>query len=400
MEKRILIFTNHFNPEYFKINDIVNWIKENGNQVTVVTGNPNYPKGKIYPGYSVLGSREKTDNLSVYRLPLIPRGNGSKIRLIFNYLSYFLSSFIFTLLILLPKKKFDKVFVHHTSPPFIFLPALFYKWIKRSELILWDLDMWPQTLEATGVIKSQRSLTILETIFERLYKEFDFILLGSKHFEEIASKRVAPLAIKYFPNWADSIFETYNPKNRNIDFSKKITITYSGNIGEAQNLEKLIEAVTLTTNKKIEVRMIGNGRNKEALEKLVLAKKVSQKIKFFDSVNSSELIHYFETSDFLFLSLKESPIFSKTVPAKLQTYLAVGIPIIGLISGESKAIIEKNNVGFCAKAGDISGLVQILNSLTNLNDHEYQLMKNNALRVYKTNYSSNQRRKELIKLLS
>ena len=97
MEKRVLIFTNHFDPEYFKINDIVDWIKDKGNEVTVVTGNPNYPNGKIYRGYSSLGSYEKKKNLSVYRLPLVPRGNGSKLRLILNYLSYFKVSFIFTL---------------------------------------------------------------------------------------------------------------------------------------------------------------------------------------------------------------------------------------------------------------------------------------------------------------
>ena len=95
MEKRVLIFTNHFDPEYFKINDIVYWIKNNGNEVTVVTGNPNYPKGKLFPGYSMLGSYEKKNNLSVFRLPLIPRGNGSKLRLILNYLSYFKVSFLF-----------------------------------------------------------------------------------------------------------------------------------------------------------------------------------------------------------------------------------------------------------------------------------------------------------------
>ena len=399
MEKRVLIFTNHFDPEYFKINDIVDWIKHNGNKVTVVTGNPNYPKGKIYHGYSTFGSFEKKENLSVYRLPLIPRGKGSKLGLILNYLSYFKVSFLFTLFYLIPKKKFDVVLVHHTSPPFIFIPALLYKRIKKPQLYLWDLDMWPQTLEATGILKSKSVLKLLERIFKSFYKGFDLIYLGSKHFEKIAFKRVDSSLIKHFPNWADSIFEKAKLKGASISGKEKIIISYTGNIGESQDLESLVEAVSLIENRNFEIRLIGDGRNKKSLINLVSKKGLNDDIKFFDSVKPKELLNYFEESHFLYLSLKNTPLFEKTVPAKFQTYLAVGIPIIGYISGETNDLISKHNLGFSCKSNDVNQLVSILKNISTLKDKDYQEMRCNCKSIYAAKYHSKKRKNDIQNLI-
>ena len=399
MEKRVLIFTNHFDPEYFKINDIVNWIKDNGNEVTVVTGNPNYPKGKIYDGYSALGSFEKKENLSVYRLPLIPRGKGSKLGLILNYLSYFKVSFIFTLFYLIPKKKFDVVLVHHTSPPFIFIPALLYKKIKKSQLCLWDLDMWPQTLEATGILKSKAILKLLERIFKSFYKGFDLIYLGSKHFEKIALKRVDSSFIKHFPNWADSIFENAKLKSASISGNEKIIISYTGNIGESQDLESLVEALSLIDDRNFEIRFIGDGRNKKTLIDLVSNKGLNDFIKFIDSVKPKELLNYYEESHFLYLSLKSKPLFEKTVPAKFQTYLAVGIPIIGYISGETNDLIIKHNLGLSCESNDINQLATLLRKISTLKDKDYQVMKINCKSLYINEYHSTSRKDVILNLI-
>ena len=399
MEKKVLIFTNHFEPEYFKINDIVDWIKHNGNEVTVVTGNPNYPKGKIYQGYSAFGSFEKKDNLSVFRLPLIPRGNGGKLRIMLNYLSYFIVSFIFTLFYLIPKNKFDKVLVHHTSPPFIFIPALLYKRIKKSQLYLWDLDMWPQTLEATGILKLKSVLKILERIFKSFYKGFDLIYLGSKHFEKIASKRVDSSIIQHFPNWADSIFEKAKLKSASISGNEKIIISYTGNIGKSQDLESLINAVSLIEDRNFEIRLIGDGRNKKFLINLVNKKGLHDVIKFFESVTPNELLNHFEDSHFLYLSLKKTPLFEKTVPAKFQTYLAVGIPIIGYISGETNDLINKHNLGFTCESNDINQLATILRKMSALKNNNYQEMKFNCKSMYIKKYHSATRKDDILNLI-
>ena len=156
MSKRILILTNHFFPEYFKINDISKWFHES-NTVSVITGNPNYPFGKIYKGYSIFGSIENNDlSGTIYRLPLIPRGNSGLYRILLNYISFFISQMIFIFWVSFFHKKYDIIFIHHTSPPLIFVPAIFYKIIRKAKIIFWDLDMWPHSLESQGVLKSKR----------------------------------------------------------------------------------------------------------------------------------------------------------------------------------------------------------------------------------------------------
>ena len=203
MAKRILIYTNHFDPEHFKINEAVSWLTQEGLQLHLITGWPNYPEGKIFKGYGPFkNSFERRENLTIRRLPLFPRGNGSKLRLIINYLSYFFSTFFYTLFLILFKKKFDKVLVHHTSPFLIAIPAIFYKVIKRTETILWDLDLWPQSLEAVNIINSKIVLNWIEKGVKILYEKFDLILVGSKSFVKIALQRVTHDRVYYFPNWA------------------------------------------------------------------------------------------------------------------------------------------------------------------------------------------------------
>ena len=398
MEKRILIFTNHYDPEYFKINDVVQWISEKSPSISVITGNPNYPSGNLFKGFSVFGSKEIVkEGLTIYRLPLITRGKGTRLRIAFNYLSYFLSSTIFTLWCIFFHKKYNTIFVHHTSPPLLFLPALLYKKIKKSKAILWDLDMWPQTLEAMDIIKNKYGINLLESIFKQFYKVFDKVLIGSKSFEKIASKRIAEHKIEYFPNWADHIFEILNFKINPPKLEDKIIITYAGNLGEAQGLEVLIKAIKESTNDKIVFNIIGSGRHKHKLKKLVSEKNLGSSIIFFDKVTTKDLIPFFENTHYLYLSLKDNSIFSETVPAKLQTYLSIGKPIISSISGEAKDILTHNNCGFHLDSGDELGLTKTFNHLGNVSKSQYAKFSKNSKRLYQLNFLSKNRKTQIFK---
>lgn len=400
MEKRILVYTNHYDPEYFKINDVVQWIYEKGAVVSVITGNPNYPSGKLFKGFSLLGSVETAKNgLTIYRLPLIPRGNGTKFRIVLNYLSYFLCTMAFTMWCLFFHKKYDTVFVHHTSPPLLFLPALFYKKIRKSKGILWDLDMWPQTLEAMGILKSKKGISLLEIVFKQFYKAFDKVLIGSKSFEKIANKRIPDHKIYYFPNWADHIFETLNLKINPPKLRDKIIITYTGNIGEAQGFEVLIEAIRASGKNNIEFNFVGSGRYKKKLQKLVSESNLESSIIFFDPVTSIDLIPFFDKTHYLYLSLKDTPLFFKTVPAKLQTYLASAKPIISSISGEARDLLIENNCGFNVGAGDKKGLIDIFEKLDQVSFVDYQTFSQNSHQLFKTQFSSFKRRKQLADIL-
>ena len=396
MEKRVLIFTNHFYPEYFKINDVVDWFCSENITTSVVTSNPNYPKGKIFKGFSVFGSKKTHKSATVYRLPVIPRGDGNKLTLSLNYLSYFFSLILFTVWLIIFQKKYDTLLIHHTSPPFLFVPAFMYKKIKGAKVILWDLDMWPQTLSSVGIIKSKGLINFLEGLFKWFYNQFDHILLGSESFKEFAQKRVNLNKTLYFPNWADLVFESQKPNERIFDPTKRVIISYTGNIGQAQDLQSLVKAVKLSKNINYEVRLIGDGRAKEFLKSLVLSEGLNDQIKFYDSVDSQKLLGFFKESDFLYLSLNSSPLFSKTVPAKFQTYLASGVPIIGLISGETNSLIKENNLGFVSKAGDINGLSKIFDNLSKLEDPQYQKMKSYCKDLYQSRFSSSLRKKDLL----
>ena len=398
MEKRILIFTNHYDPEYFKINDVVQWISEKNATISVITGNPNYPSGKLFKGFSAFGSKEIVkDGLTIYRLPLITRGNGSKLRIVLNYLSYFLSSTLFTLWCVFSHKKYSTIFVHHTSPPLLFLPALLYKKIKKSKAILWDLDMWPQTLEAMEIIKNKRCINLLERIFKQFYKSFDKVLIGSKSFETIACKRIPKHKIEYFPNWSDYAFERLNLKIKPPMPDDKIIVTYTGNIGEAQGFEVLIEAIEASGKNNFKFNFVGSGRYKEQLKKLVSINNLGSVVTFFDPVSTKDLIPFFENTHYLYVSLKDTPIFSKTVPAKLQTYLAVGKPIISSISGEAKDLLIQNNCGFHFESEEKFGLIETFKHFGNVSSSQYTEFSKNSKRLYQSNFLSVNRKKQIFK---
>lgn len=399
MEKRVLIFTNHFYPEYFKINDVADWFCSENITTTVVTSNPNYPKGKIFKGFGIFGSKKSHKTATVYRLLVIPRGGGNKLILSLNYLSYFFSLFLFTFWLIVTHRKYDTLLIHHTSPPLLFLPALFYKKIKGAKVMLWDLDMWPHTLSSVGIIKSKGLINFLEGLFKWFYNQFDHILLGSEPFKEFAQKRVPLKKTFYFPNWADLVFESQKPIKKIFDPTKKVIISYTGNIGQAQDLESLVKAVKLSKNNNYEIRLIGDGRAKKSLKSLVSSKGLNNQIKFYDSVDSQKLLGFFKESDFLYLSLNNSPLFSKTVPAKFQTYLASGVPVIGLISGETNLLVKENNLGFASNAGDVNGLSRIFDSLSKLQDPQYQKMKSNCKELYQSRFSSSLRKKDLLSLI-
>ena len=207
MAKRILVYTNHYYPEQFKINDIVEWLNSFNYQVRVITCMPNYPSGKFYKGYNFFKSFvERNNNIIVNRLPVIPRGTGSSIMIILNYLSYFISCSLFTLYLGLFIKKYDVILVHHTSPFFIAINPILYGWFKKSKKVLWDLDIWPETLQAVGIIKSKKIINSLKKIVSYVYSFYDKILISSNGLKPIVRERFKG-SIEYFPNWADKNIE-------------------------------------------------------------------------------------------------------------------------------------------------------------------------------------------------
>ena len=400
MAKRVLVYTNHFFPEHFKINEAVDWLIISGFEVHVVTGWPNYPSGKIYKGYGFLKkSYEKKGNLSIRRLPLIPRGSASKIRLVINYLSYFFSSFIYTLFLILFEKKYQKVLVHHTSPFLIAISAVLYKKTRGAKAYLWDLDLWPQTLEAVGIIKSIFLLKLIEKGVVKLYKNFETVFIGSNSFKEIALKRVDHNNIFYFPNWAEKIIEeNIILSDLKIDLDlEALKIMYTGNLGTAQDFESLCKVIIKNKNKKIQWIFIGEGRFKVKMKQLLFNEIKKDKVIFIPHQKLENIPTWVEKADFLYLSLNDSKLFNLTVPAKLQTYMAMGKPILAMINGEGASIIEKAECGFSSPPGDFGALDELINKGFNTSLDDRRKLGNNGKVFYNKYFFSGIRERQLIK---
>ena len=403
MAKRVLIYTNHFYPEQFKINEIVSWLSETDHQIRVVTGLPNYPSGKIMNGYkNSLENKKyvKNNNIKINRLLLIPRGNGSYFRILMNYSSYFISCILFTFFIAITKKKYDIVIVHHTSPPLILIHPIIYSLFHKSKKYVWDLDVWPDTLVGLDIIKSKNIFNLIEFIIKKIYSYYDSILIGSKSFEEIIQKRYNGKII-YFPNWAEKPIENNEIKSNKIIKipQNKFIIMYTGNIGEAQNFQELVPRLKFI-NKNIHWVFIGDGRYKKSFIKLLSKYNLSEKVTLFNQIPVDEIPTYVSKADCLFLSLRDKEIFSKTVPAKLQSYMAMQKPILAVLKGEGADIIKKSKCGFVETNGDYDNLIKLANMISKKSEAELSNLSNNARDFYKSNYKSIDRKKELLKLLN
>ena len=395
MAKRILIYTNHFYPEQFKINEIVEWLSIRESHIRIITGLPNYPSGKIIKEYSNIFK----DNVIINRLFLIPRGSGSNLMLIINYLSYFISCFFFTIYIALFKKKYDVVFVHHTSPIFIAFHPVVYSFFKKTKKILWDLDIWPESLQAVGVVKSSFIISSLEIMVKWVYSKYDSILVSSKSLFSVVKQRFDGRII-YFPNWADKVIED-NIINDTSSFSintKKFNIVYTGNIGKSQNFKSLLKTIEHVDDN-IHWTFVGDGRFKSHLINQIDQNNLNSKVSFIDQVSIDLIPSIVSKADSLFLSLKSDVIFSKTVPAKLQTYMALGKPIIGVLEGEGAKLIVDSDCGIVEENYNYEELAKKINSFASINSSELINKGENAKKYYFKHFSSLIRKKEILNLI-
>tara|TARA_Y100001935_G_scaffold248034_1_gene244690 strand:- start:1956 stop:3170 length:1215 start_codon:yes stop_codon:yes gene_type:complete len=402
MAKRILIYTNHYYPEQFKINDVVDWLHSMGYKIRVVTCIPNYPSGRFHKGYNLFNSFiERKNNIIINRLPLIPRGNGNSFMLILNYLSYFISCSLLTLYLGLFIKKYDLILVHHTSPLLVAINPIIYGLFKKSRKILWDLDIWPETLEAVEIIKSKSIINSLKKVVSYIYSFYDTILISSLGLERIVRERYDG-NIEYFPNWADRNIEDLKiDSNIKLNIpNNKFVIMYTGNMGKSQNFESLIKTIRyFDDTKKILWIFVGNGRFKNRFINKLSTEKLEHNCLFIDQVDIQKIPSYSNYADAMFLSLNENKIFNNTLPAKLQTYMALKKPIIGVLKGEGERIILESNSGIVENKNDYLSLAKKIEKLLELKKNEIERFGTNGREYYEKKFNSKQRKIQLQKII-
>lgn len=353
MGKRILLVTQYFQPENFKCNDIAFELQRRGHDVTVLTAIPNYPKGKYFDGYGVFKRRtEVVDGVKIIRGFVVPRGKGGKILLSLNYLSYLFSSCIIALYLAL-RYRYDAVFVHEVSPVTIGVAATLVKKMQRIPMYFWVLDLWPESLTAAIGLRNRYILGFFSKMVQWFYRNSDKILISSKGFaSSICEKGDFADKIVYFPNWVDGAL-TVKSDVPTPEVPAGFVAMFTGNIGESQDFGTVLDAAErLKSRKDIHFVIVGDGRAKEWLEKQIVERELSQTVHCVGSYPLAAMPATFAKADVLFAALKDEAIFAITVPAKIQAYMSSGKPIVTMINGEAKLLIEEVGCGIAVEAGD------------------------------------------------
>ncbi|WP_020411335.1 glycosyltransferase family 4 protein [Microbulbifer variabilis] len=377
--QRLLIVTQYFWPESFIVNDLVRILAQQGHEVVVATGKPNYPEGRIYDGYQCLGvqSERYTDNVEVFRVPLWPRGEGGSRNLVLNYISFVFSGLVFFPW-LLRKRDFDFILVFAPSPITQVIPALLLKWLKKSHLAVWIQDLWPESLAATGFVKHKYLLKTIGRLVKRIYAGCDTLLVQSRSFIEPVARYARREKIIYYPNSIDvsTPDEVVNgvPLELTELLDQHFSVVFAGNLGAAQAVETLLEtAILLKHYPEIRLVLVGGGSRVEwlhsqkqvhQLDNLILPGRFSMAV----------MPQIFDHSDVLLVSLKDEEIFAKTIPSKIQAYLAAGRPIIASLRGEGARIVTESGAGTACDPEDPSALAALICSMKNLPAAELQKM--------------------------
>jgi colanic acid biosynthesis glycosyl transferase WcaI len=372
---RILVVTQYFWPENFKINDLCLGLIERGHEVTVLTGVPNYPDGSIFPEFNKTPSNfTKYNGCNIIRVPIILRGKNSSIKLIMNYLTYFLSAALIGFW-KLRAKDFDVIFVFGPSPITVALPAIFFRKLKKTPVIFWVLDLWPQTLKAIGVFKSNFLLKLSGQIVSLIYNHCDLILGQSKSFYDGISRYCKDdNKIKYFPNWPEIFFsEEAEFKIKEIEqYVDTFKVLFAGNIGYAQDFPAILKAAKILKKKKSNVKffIVGDGRALEWVRSEINLNQLEEYVYLLGSYPLEMMPSFYASADALLATLKETPTFSMTIPGKIQSYMSSGKPILTMLTGEGSRVIEEAACGYVASSGNYELLAQNIITMSELDKVE------------------------------
>ena len=376
---KILVVCQYYYPEPFRISDICEALVQQGHDVTVVTGTPNYPEGVIYPGYEKGQHADEVINgVRVHRCPLVPRKTGALYRFL-NYYSFVWSSRKYLLGM---KEDFDVVFVNQLSPVMMAQGAL--AWAKRrgKKCLLYCLDLWPESLLVGGVKKDSAIYKVFLKISKAIYRKADAILVSSKAFIDYfeSTLGIPGKDIRWLPQYAEDMFGGVSGEAKEKD---TVDFLLAGNIGTLQSVETVVEAARLLQqDKKIHIHIVGGGISLENCKALAEG---LENITFHGRHDVSEMPAFYAMADVMMVSLVKDPGLSANLPGKVQSYMAAGKPIVGPIDGETARIVRDARCGMCSPAEDPAALAETMRRIAaqpeKLNEYG-----ENARRYYQENF--------------
>ena len=423
---KILFVCQYFCPEVFRGNDIAFHWAEEGHDVHVVTGIPNYPDGVFHQGYSWFKKRHETVNgVRVTRLPIIPRGN-NKIMLMLNYFSYLIVAWVYMLFHAL-FHKYDRVFVQQLSPVMMSAPGVLYKRIRKVPLYTWVLDLWPESLTAAGGINNKYVLAFFRHYVKSEYKHSDKILISSRSFEKsILEYGPYKEKIIYFPQWADSVqgsrFKVQgegspdgskSQENQEENLSRigelenslpklpeGFKLMFAGAVGEAHGFECTMQAALLTKeHKDIKWVIVGDGRKLDWVKQFVKDNGLEETVYTLGRFPADTMPWFFKQADVMLVTLNDDPLFKLYAPAKISSYMAAAKPIVAVLNGEGAEVIKEADCGWSLAAGDAEGFAKLAIELSHKDKNVLEEKGENAAKYYNEHFVKEKCLKKLDELM-
>ena len=401
----ILVFSQYFWPESFIINDLARNLRDLGHRVVVATGKPNYPDGVICDGYRAGGvQKEMFDgDIPVYRVPLRPRRSGGALNLLLNYLSFVWSGLRW-FPSLLRDVSFDVILVFALSPITLAIPAIPLRWREKAHLAIWVQDLWPDSLAATGFIRNRVALALVGLLVRGIYAFADTLLVQSRAFVRPVARYARLDKIVYYASSLDveraaGQIAVQLPPELLDTLREHFCVVFAGNIGKAQAVETLVDAaVQIRDLAGVRMVLVGSGsmlnwvRDKKSelgLTNLLLAGRFP----------SDAMPEIFRHAACLVVTLKDEEIFSYTVPAKVQAYLAAGKPIIASLNGEGARIIAEAGAGLTCAAEDSRALAQCVRSLHEMTEQERARLGESGRRYFLEHFEMRRQTGRLVEIL-
>lgn len=364
---KILFVCQYFYPEVFRGNDIAFHWAEQGHEVHVVSGIPNYPDGKYHKGYGLFKKRHEVMNgVKVTRLPIVPRGNG-KVTLMLNYFSYMVVGWLWMLFHSM-FHKYDRVFVQQLSPVMMSAPGVLYKRLRKVPLYTWVLDLWPESLTAAGGINNKYVLGFFKHYVKQEYRYSDKILISSRSFEKsVLEYGDYKDRIVYFPQWSDGSAGTLIQPENAPTIPDGFKLMFAGAVGEAHGFECTMQAALLTKeHKDIKWIIVGDGRRLDWVRGFVKEHGLEETVFTLGRYPSDTMPWFFKQADVMLVTLSDDPLFKLYAPAKISSYMAAGKPIVAVLNGEGAEVIRDADCGWTLEAGDAEGFARLAVELSQM----------------------------------
>lgn len=400
MTIRVLLLKQWFDPEPTSKGLIfARGLIKQGFEVEVLTGFPNYPGGKLYPGYKIkLIQKENIDGVHITRVPLYPSHNSNAIGRILNYVSFAVCSLFYGLF---GAKRPDVIYAYH-PPLTVGLTAACIRFFRRVPIVYDIQDMWPDTLKSTGMISSGKVLKIVGWACDWVYSRVDQIVVLSPGFKRLLIERGVPeKKIEVIYNWyaEEGLKLECADYPENFPSQNYFTVLFAGNMGKAQALDSILEAADLlkTTESKVRFVFLGDGLEVERLKKLALDKNLYNVV-FLPRVSMSEVGQYLSCADALLVHLKKDELFKVTIPSKTQAYMSVGKPILMGVDGDAADLIRQSKSGIVAESENPESLKKALLELKNLTPEQRNEMGRNGKSFYDEKLSLNSGVKKFSKI--